>query len=165
MIETERLIIRPIQENDIEDMFEYAQDEDTGPRAGWPPHKTIEDTEKIVNMWLAPNCKETNLSMIYKPDNKMIGTIGIVHLNEKKKDEANIFANKLIEEGKNVFEIGTTLSKKYWSKGISTESLEAVIDYLFEKKGADVILTLHYKANIPSQKVQEKKQHESSWRI
>ena len=156
MIETERLIIRQIQESDVEDMFEYAQDEDTGPRAGWPPHKTIEDTRKIVNMWLEPNRTEKNYSMIYKPDNKMIGTIGIVHLNQKRKDASNIFANQLIKEGKSIFEIGTTLSKKYWSKGISTESLKAIIDYLFKNKGADVVLTLHYKENIASQKVQEK---------
>lgn len=156
MIETQRLILRKVQESDANDIFEYASDPDTGPRAGWPPHNTIEDTRQILAKWLEPNHFEKDLAIIYKQDNKVIGTIGIVHLNKHKKDENNFVANQLIEEGKNVFEIGTTISKKYWGKGISTESLKAVLDYLFEKENADVVLTLHYKENIASQKVQQK---------
>ena len=156
MIETKRLIIRHIKQEDIYDVFDYAQDEDTGPRAGWPPHKTIEDTKQVMNMWLNPTHHEEVFGIVYKPDNKVIGTIGFVHLNKHKKDTDNVFANKLIESGKNVYEIGTTISKAYWSKGLSTESLSAMLDYIFENLGADVVLTLHYQENIASLKVQEK---------
>ena len=41
MLETERLIIRPIKIEDVNDIFEYATDEETGPKAGWTPHKNI----------------------------------------------------------------------------------------------------------------------------
>lgn len=171
MIETERLILRKICMADAEDVFEYAQDEETGSRAGWPPHKTIEDTYKILNMWLAPNCHETIFALVYKPNNKVVGTMGIVHLNEHKKDKDNIFANSLIERGKSVYEIGITLSKDYWSKGLATEALKEMLEYLFTNLHADVVLTLHFEENIGSQKVQEKNnmkllgcyQHKRKW--
>ena len=34
-IETERIIMRPVQLSDAEDIFESAKDAETGPRAGW----------------------------------------------------------------------------------------------------------------------------------
>lgn len=156
MIETERLLLRHIKYEDIDDVFEYAQDEDTGPRAGWPPHKTIEDTKQVMNMWLDPNHHEEVFGLVYKPDNKVIGTMGVVHLNKHLKDNDNVFANKLIENGKSVYEVGVTLSKAYWSKGLVTEALSTMLDHLFENLGADVVLTLHYEANIGSKRVQEK---------
>ena len=57
-IETERIIMRPIQISDAEDIFEYAQDEDTGPRAGWPPHQNIETTKEIIKPFQLNETKE-----------------------------------------------------------------------------------------------------------
>ena len=42
MIETERLILRPWQENDADALFKYARDPDIGPIAGWTPHTSVE---------------------------------------------------------------------------------------------------------------------------
>ena len=156
MLETERLIIRPIKIEDVNDIFEYATDEETGPKAGWTPHKNIEETIKIVNMWLSPNHTEQIFAVIYKQDNKVIGTLGVTHLNIHKKDEKNFIANNLISDGKSVFEIGYTLSKKYWGKGLGTEALKVMINHLFNTSDADVILALHYESNTASKRVQEK---------
>ena len=156
MIETKNLIIRQIEMQDVEDVFEYAQDEDTGPRAGWQPHKTIEDTKKILDMWLDEKSNEETLALVYKPDNKVVGTAGIVLLNNRVKDEKDVFAKRLIEQGKTVYEIGTTIAKNYWNRGIASESLDAILDYLFEERNADVVITTHYEANMGSARVQEK---------
>lgn len=44
MIETDRLILRPWGgDSDAEALFLYASDPDVGSRAGWPPHKDIEE--------------------------------------------------------------------------------------------------------------------------
>ena len=48
MIETDRLILRPWRESDAEALFRYASDPDVGPRAGWPPHKDIEESRNII---------------------------------------------------------------------------------------------------------------------
>ena len=48
IIKTRRLLLRPWQESDAEMLFKYASDPDVGPRAGWEPHKTVEESERII---------------------------------------------------------------------------------------------------------------------
>ena len=156
MIETVRLILRHVRKEDAEDIFEYAKDADVGPRAGWEPHRTIEDTKELLKMWVAPNLVETQFAVVYKPDNKVVGTMGVVHLNKKKKDEKDVFVNQLLVSGKSVYEIGNTIGKAYWGKGISTECLKEMTNYLFKTTDADVVITTHYSANKASGRVQEK---------
>ena len=49
MIETKRLSFRPWREADAEELFRLASDPDVGPRAGWPPHKSVEESLEIIN--------------------------------------------------------------------------------------------------------------------
>jgi RimJ/RimL family protein N-acetyltransferase len=109
-----------------------------------------------LNIWLDPNHHEEVYALVYAPDNKVVGTIGIVHLNKTLKDSKNIIVNKIIDEGKNVYEIGITIAKNYWGKGIGTEALNEMLDYLYEEKKADVVITCHYAENIGSKKIQER---------
>ena len=46
-METERILLRPWQDSDAEALFKYASDPDVGPRARWPPHKSVEDSLEI----------------------------------------------------------------------------------------------------------------------
>ena len=48
MIETERLILRPWQESDAEELYAYASDPAVGPPAGWPPHTSVENSREII---------------------------------------------------------------------------------------------------------------------
>ena len=43
-METERILLRPWLESDAETLFKYASDPDVGPRAGWPPHQSVEES-------------------------------------------------------------------------------------------------------------------------
>lgn len=38
ILTTERLVLRPWKETDVESLYEYAKDPDIGPSAGWPVH-------------------------------------------------------------------------------------------------------------------------------
>ena len=65
-METERLLLRPWQESDAETLFKYASDPEVGPRAGWPPHQSVEESREIIRtvfntegMW-AVTWKETD---------------------------------------------------------------------------------------------------------
>ena len=42
MIETKRLVLRPVQEEDESDIFEYSRNKNVGPNAGWKPHESVE---------------------------------------------------------------------------------------------------------------------------
>ena len=46
-METERILLRHWQESDAEALFKYASDPDVGPRAGWPTHKSEEESLEI----------------------------------------------------------------------------------------------------------------------
>lgn len=45
-METKRLILRRWNENDAEALYKYAQNPNIGPIAGWPPHTSVEDSNK-----------------------------------------------------------------------------------------------------------------------
>ena len=47
-IETERLILRGLTEQDAEDLYRYAVDPDVGPRAGWKPHESREESLSLI---------------------------------------------------------------------------------------------------------------------
>lgn len=156
IFETEELYLRLVEEKDAQDIFEYAQDAETGPKAGWPPHKSVDETLGLIKFWLSADCKEEQYVIVLKSENKVVGTMGVVNLNKKIKDEKNIAVKNFISEGKNVYEIGVTISKNYWGKGICTKTLKEMIKYLFEIRHADVVVATHYQQNIASEKVQMK---------
>ena len=48
ILTTERLTLRPWKESDAESLYEYAKDPDVGPIAGWPPHKSVEESLEVI---------------------------------------------------------------------------------------------------------------------
>lgn len=47
-LETDRLLLRKWTEADAQSLFEYAKDADVGPIAGWPPHKSVEESLDVI---------------------------------------------------------------------------------------------------------------------
>lgn len=47
-METERLILRPWEDSDADNLYEYAKDPEVGPIAGWPPHKSVDESRNII---------------------------------------------------------------------------------------------------------------------
>ena len=48
MLETERLLLRKWTEEDANSLFEYAKDPEVGPAAGWPPHRSREESLDVI---------------------------------------------------------------------------------------------------------------------
>ena len=72
-METKRLILRPWRESDAEALFKYASDPDVGPRAGWPPHKSVEESLEIIrNVFSVEGMWAVEL----KGTSEVIGSIG-----------------------------------------------------------------------------------------
>ena len=116
-LETERLVIRPIQFNDKINVFEYRSDVETNKYQGWIP-RTIDDVEFFINgIAKQINIPETwfQFVLIEKKSQKIIGDLG-VHFWDKQ--------NKQVE-------IGCTLNKKFHSIGYASEAVRRIIDFLF----------------------------------
>lgn len=53
ILETERLILRPWEEKDASDLFQYASHPEVGPIAGWPVHTSVENSREIIKSVLS----------------------------------------------------------------------------------------------------------------
>lgn len=141
-LKTERLTLRPWQETDLADFYEYASVDGVGQMAGWSPHKSIEESKAILNHFIAG--KRT---FAIEFEGKVIGSLGIEHYNESEFPE---FADK---QGR---AIGYVLAKPYWGKGLMPEAVKRVISWLFDDIGLDFINIGHFKWNTRSARVIEK---------
>jgi RimJ/RimL family protein N-acetyltransferase len=116
-LETERLIIRPIQLDDKVNVFEYRSDIEINKYQGWVP-KTIDDVELFINgIAKQINIPETwfQFVLIEKESQKVIGDLGI-HFWDKQNRQV---------------EIGCTLNKNFHCNGYATEAVRRIIDFLF----------------------------------
>lgn len=141
-METERLILRRWVESDAETLFKYASDPEVGPRAGWPPHQSVEESREIINgifsgegMW-AVELKETG---------EPIGCVGYLTAECSNLPIADDEA-----------EVGYWIAKPYWNQGICTEAMKAIVDYCFKTKGFKKLWGDYFPNNPASGKVMEK---------
>lgn len=139
---TDRLILRPWRETDLDDFYEYASIDGVGQMAGWKPHGDKDESRKILDLFIA---HKKTFALEYQ--GKVIGSLGIEKYNEKRLREF---------DEKKCREIGYVLSKDYWGMGLMPEAVREVIRYLFQDVGLDVIFCGHFLSNGQSARVQEK---------
>ena len=48
VMETEGILLRPWCDEDAEGLYRYASDPEAGPRAGWRPHKGVEEGLEMI---------------------------------------------------------------------------------------------------------------------
>ena len=119
ILETERLILRKITLDDLEDMHQYGSDEEVSKYVTWNTHETVSDTKDFVEFVINKykNKQVAPWGIEYKEDGKFIGTIDFVWWKPNHK----------------VAEIGYVLSKDYWGKGLTTEAARKIIQFGFEE--------------------------------
>ena len=116
-IETERLILRPITDNDAEAIFEYCQSENVGPNAGWKPHESIEETREIMKLVFLD--KENVFGIELKETGQLLGSLGLIPDPKRQNDKTRM--------------LGYAIGENYWNKGYATEAVQALIRFGFEQ--------------------------------
>ena len=142
MLTTDRLTLRPWRESDLNDFHKYASMDGVGQMAGWNPHRSIEETRKILSHFL----KEKNVFAL-EHCGKVIGSLGVHGYNEAQYPEL---------QDQTGIEIGYVLSKDYWGQGLMPEAVQAVIGWLFQEIKLDFIICGHFVQNDRSRRVIEK---------
>ena len=137
---TERLIIRPIEYKDYDDICEYGCDEETGQyMLHWP--KTREQIKEYIEYCIDSmdykNPRWYEFVMQLKDTDKVIGNITLM-----LEDEAT--------------EIGWISNKKYWNHGYMSEAAKAVIEYAFQSLGIHRIIATCTEKNDATWRVMEK---------
>ena len=102
MLETKRLLLRPWEEGDAEELYKYAKDPAVGPIAGWPPHTSVEESRKIIREVLS--VPET-YAIIWEETGLPIGAIGI-----KTGDQTDL------TDAEDECELGYWLGVPYWGQ-------------------------------------------------
>jgi RimJ/RimL family protein N-acetyltransferase len=142
ILETERLIIRPIHIDDAREVFLYRSDVEANKYQGWIPESPNDVKKFIAKVSAQINEPETwfQFVLIHKQSKKLIGDIG-VHFFGSENAQA---------------ELGCTLNKKFYSHGFAQESLRKVIGYLFVELNKHRIITSIDPENTPSIRLVER---------
>jgi len=142
VLETERLLLRKVTLEDVEDIFAYGSKEEVTKYVTWDRHRSLADTEEFVRFVLNQyeNNKVSPWGIEYKENGRLIGTIDFVSWQPKH----------------HTAEIGYVVSPDYWGKGIGTEAAKKVIEFGFENMDLVRIQARCFIANIGSSRVMEK---------
>ena len=142
-IETPRLILRPWEQSDLEDFYEYARVDGVGQMAGWQSHESVQKSQLILDLFIR---EKKTLALELKENGKVIGSLGL-----EPREEAQEIPGELMGR-----EIGYVLSRDYWGRGLMPEAVKAVTDYCFSVLDFDYLTCGHFHRNCQSRRVIEK---------
>lgn len=142
-ISTERLLLREIEEQDIDDLFEM----DADPLV----HRYIDNAPIQQRSELLPvinSLKEqyshngvARWAIIDRQNKECVGWAGLK------------FFDTVLNGHSNFYELGYRLKRKHWRKGIASEASKAVVGYGFSMLPIDVIYAITHPENKDSIKV------------
>ncbi len=142
ILKTDRLILRPWEEADAEDLYEYAKDERIGPATGWPVHTSVENSREIIRTVLSV---PESYAVCLKEDGKAIGSIGLM-----------VGEHSNIGLPNNEAEIGYWIGVPFWGQGLIPEGVREIIRHAFEELHVETLWCGYFEGNDKSRRVQEK---------
>jgi len=144
-IETERLIIRDLEEFDAKGIFDLDSDAEVHEYLGRKPIKTINEAEEIIN-YIRNQYVENGIGRWAIIDKKTMDFVGWTGLKYEEK----------VRENYNYYDLGYRLRKKYWGKGIASETAIESLNYGFNKLDLNEICAAADINNIASNKILKK---------
>lgn len=140
-INSERLKLREITQEDFQAVHEYASDPETVKYMPFGPN-TKEETQEFINRNLKRQQEKPRtdygLGIILKHENRLIGACGMHSVTEIQAS------------------IGYTLNRSYWGHGYATEVAKALVGYLFCELGVHRVFASCDPRNLASIRVLEK---------
>lgn len=144
-IQTKRMTLRKVSEQDIPDL--YTLDQDTEVRRyidGGKPIEPWAEYQKRAQRWvesLKAFGPDFGFWLAYLSDDSLIGWF---HLRPNQ----NVFPGEM--------EIGYRLQRKFWGQGLATEGTRKLLDYAFVDHKLSYVMATTLAANMASQRVMEK---------
>ena len=142
IMENKRLLLRPWRESDAEVLFTLASNPDVGPRAGWPPHKSVEESREIIRTIFN---NDSTWAVVLKETGEVVGAIGY---------GPSCDCNLPAREGEPL--TGYWVGKPYWNQGICTEALRLMLEHIAKTTNIPSLISGHFIDNPASGRVMEK---------
>jgi RimJ/RimL family protein N-acetyltransferase len=142
IIETARLLLRPMEAGDCLDLLMTFGDPKVMAAFGVEPFH-----EPEMKRWIVRNLEHQArhgyglFSVIHKADRTLIGDCGLEHREI---------------EGAAEVELGYDIRSEYWNRGLATEAASAVRDYAFQRLEQSRLVSLIRRGNGASVRVAEK---------
>jgi len=139
MLETERLILRPLDENDIDAIYAMRSDAETMRFIREPQSRdeSANWVELVSSRWATEQIGFC--ATIERFSDEFIGWCGIWTLKETSE-----------------LEIGYAIAKEFWGKGFAAEAAFEFLRYAFEDLKYDKIVAVATPENTASRRVMEK---------
>ena len=142
VLETDRLILRSLTYDDIQDVFDIRSNPHSMRYIPRPMAQTLDDARAVIDMILGfvNSNARINWAMTVKGSDKLIGIIGYVGVNHDS----------------NRAEVGYVINQQYERKGYMYEALQAVLDYGFDMMQVHTVEAVIRTENSPSVQLVEK---------
>ncbi|KGX91378.1 GCN5 family N-acetyltransferase [Pontibacillus halophilus JSM 076056 = DSM 19796] len=141
-LETERLRLRKLTLEDVEDIYEYGSNDEVTRYVTWDTHQSLSDSLQFVEFVLQ-RYEEKEVApwgIQLKETGKIIGTIDFVSRSPHHRKA----------------EIGYVLSQEHWGKGIVPEAVNELLTFGFTKLDLVRIEARCFIENAKSERVMEK---------
>ena len=141
-LETPRLRLRKLSMRDAQDIFDYSQDPQVARYVLWEAQTSLSEARSYIRFMLRKYRlgEPASWGIEWKETGRIIGTIGFMWI---QRDNA-------------AAEVGYSLSRAYWNRGIMTEALSALLRYGFRSMNLNRIEAQHETENPASGAVMRK---------
>ena len=141
-LNTPRLRIRRMTMQDAADIYRYSRDPEVARHVLWDAHRSIGESRSYIRYMLRRYRAHEPASwgIEWLETGRVIGTIGFMW----------------IQEDNNAAEVGYSLAREFWNRGIMTEALKAVIGHGFMGMNLNRIEAQHETTNPASGAVMRK---------
>ena len=142
VLETPRLRLRKLQMRDAQDIYHYSRDAEVARHVLWEAHRSIGDSRAYLRYMLRRyrNHEPASWGIEWLETGQIIGTIGFMWIQDENASA----------------EVGYSLAREFWNRGIMTEALMAVIRYAFDGLDLNRVEAQHETTNPASGAVMRK---------
>ena len=144
-LETQRFILRNIEDSDVQGIFDLDSDPEVQRYLGLPPITSMEEAEGIVR-YIQGQYESYGIgrwAVIEKASGEFVGWSGLKFETE-------------VREEMDYYDLGYRLKRKFWGQGIATETSIAALDHGFKTLRLPKIYAGAHVDNIASNKVLQK---------
>ena len=119
ILETPRLILRRLEMRDASDIFDYGRDPQVAQHVLWDAYTSVSEARSYIRyMQRKYRAGEPcSWGIEEKATGRIVGTIGYMWY----------------QRDNNACEVGYSLARRLWNRGLMTEALNAVLRYSFEE--------------------------------
>ena len=162
VLETQRLTLRPLTTNDLDDLALIYRDPDVRryfPEGTLSYEETREELEWIIDVYYG-RYGFGLWATIYKETGSFIGRCGLLPWTSIVGQGGDLTlsaaSEHLLEPARSEVEVAYLLAKDYWRQGLGTEAAQAIVDYGFEELHLTRLICLFDPANQASAGVARK---------